>query len=69
MCGQIRDKILEGEYYFILFFDDYTIMTWVSFLKQKSKAFEKFKAFITLIENETNFKIKCIRSNNGEEFT
>ena len=29
----------------------------------------KFKAFKALVENETNLKIKCLRSDNGGEFT
>ena len=29
----------------------------------------KFKAFKALVENERNQKIKCLRSNNGGEFT
>jgi transposase InsO family protein len=41
-------------------------MTWVCFLKQK---FEKFKAFKAMAKNETNIKIKCLRSDNGGEFT
>jgi transposase InsO family protein len=49
--------------------DDYTRMTCVYFLKEKSEAFEKFKAFKTYVENETNLKIKCLRSDNGGEFT
>jgi transposase InsO family protein len=44
-------------------------MTWVCFLKEKSEAFEKFKAFKELAENETDLKIKCLRSDNGGEFT
>ena len=53
----------------MLFIDDYTRMTWVTFLKEKSEAFEKFKIFKAKVENETNLKIKCIRSDNGGEFT
>ena len=44
-------------------------MTWVTFLKQKSEAFMKFKALKALVENESNHKIKCLRSYNGGEFT
>ena len=29
----------------------------------------KFKVYKALVENETNLKIKCIRSDNGGEFT
>ena len=41
----------------------------VSFLKKKSEAFECFKIYKELVENETDLKIKCLRSYNGEEFT
>ena len=53
----------------MLFIDDFTRMDWVFFLKEKSEAFNKFKVFKTLVENETEAKIKCFRSNNGGEFT
>ena len=49
--------------------DDYTRMTWVAFLKEKSKAFEKIKIFKEMAENESGMKIKCLRIDNGGEFT
>jgi hypothetical protein len=69
LCGPTRTKSLQGESYFMFLIDDYTRMTWVTFLKNKSEAFEKFKAFKALVENETDLKIKCLRSDNGGEFT
>jgi hypothetical protein len=53
----------------MLIINDYTRMTWVYFLKEKSEAFEKFKAFNNSVYNETYLKIKCLRSANGGEFT
>lgn len=50
----------------MLLIDDYSRMTWVTFLKEKFEAFEKFKAFKALVENETSLKIKCLRSDKGE---
>ena len=41
----------------------------MTFLKEKSEAFMKCKAFKALVENERNPKIKCLRSDNGGEFT
>jgi hypothetical protein len=35
------------------------------FLKEKYEAFEKFKSFKALAENETYLKIKCLRSDRG----
>jgi transposase InsO family protein len=49
--------------------DDYTRMTWITFLKEKSEAFEKFKSFKSLVENDIDLKIKCLRSDRGGEFT
>jgi hypothetical protein len=69
LCGPTRTKSLQGESHFMLFIDYFTRMAWVCFLKEKSKAFNKFKYFNTLVENETETKIKCLRSDNGGEFT
>ena len=53
----------------MLFIDDFTRMSWICFLKEKLEAINKFKAFKTLVENERETKIKCLRSDNGGEFT
>jgi hypothetical protein len=45
----------------MLLIDDYTRMTWVTFLKNKFEALDKFKAFKALVEDETEMKIKCLR--------
>ena len=47
------------------------LLEWLGYLfsRKKSKAFNKFKAFNFLVENEIETKIKCLRSNNGGEFT
>ena len=44
-------------------------MRWVTFLKHKLEAFEKFKDFKALVENDIDLKIKGLRSENGDEFT
>ncbi|GKD40377.1 retrovirus-related pol polyprotein from transposon TNT 1-94 [Tanacetum coccineum] len=43
-------------------------MTWVFMMKNKSEAFEKFKHWKILIENQTGRKIKRLRTDNGLEF-
>ena len=65
----MRTKGLEGELYFMLLIDYYTKMTWVCFLKKKIEAFEYFKIYKEMVENEIDLKIKTLRSNNGGEFT
>ena len=69
LCGPSRTKAPSGEYYFMLIIDDFSRMTWVSFLKYKSESLEKFKIFKALAENQIGCKLKCIRSNRGGEFT
>lgn len=69
LCGPMGTKGLDGELYFMLMIDDYTRMTTISFIKKKSEAYEFFKIYKELVENETDLKIKCLRSDNGREFT
>lgn len=38
-------------------------------MKHKDKAFKKFKAFKALVENESERRIKCLKSDRGGEFT
>jgi hypothetical protein len=50
-------------------FDDYTIMTIVFFLNKKSEEFKSFNTYKEMVEIETKLKIKCLRSNDGGEFS
>jgi transposase InsO family protein len=69
IVGPTTTKGLKGEKYFMLLVDDYTIMNVVCFLRNKSEAFENFKVYKEMVENEMDSKIKCLRSDNGGEFT
>jgi transposase InsO family protein len=52
----------------MLIIDDYSRLTWVAFLKEKDEAFEKFKIFKDLTENQTCKRLKEVRSDRGGEF-
>jgi hypothetical protein len=65
LVGPTTTKGLKGERHFMLLVDDYTRMTAVFFLKNKSKSFEKFKIYKEMVENEMDSRIKCFRYNNG----
>ncbi|GLJ40699.1 hypothetical protein SUGI_0840630 [Cryptomeria japonica] len=69
LCGPARTRSFQGDRYFMLIIDDYSRMMWVTFLEEKSEAFEKFKIFREKVETETRLKIKCLRSDHGGEFT
>lgn len=68
LCGPMRKKSPRGEQCFILFIDDFTRMCWISFLKHKYEAFDKFKVFKDLVKNELDLKIKFLISDRGGEF-
>jgi Integrase core domain len=69
ICGSLVPVSHGGNNYFITFIDDYSRKTWVYFLKEKSAAFEVFKSFKNLVENESGYKIKTLRSNRDGEYT
>jgi len=68
LCGPTRKKSPCGEEYYILFIDDLSRMYWICLRKHKDEAFEKFKVFIALVENELDLKIKCLRFDPRGEF-
>jgi transposase InsO family protein len=53
----------------MLLVDYYSRMNVVFFLKNNSEAFENFKVYKEMVENEMDSKIKCLISDNGGEFT
>lgn len=55
--------------YFLTFNDDYSRRTWVYFLKRESEVFDKFKEFKALVEKQSGYHIKSLRSNQGGEYT
>jgi hypothetical protein len=61
LVGPTRTKFLKGERYLMLLVDDYTKMTTVCFLKNKSAAFENFKIYKEIVENEMYSRIKFLR--------
>jgi hypothetical protein len=68
LCGPSRQEGTGKENYFMLIIDDYSRITWVSFLKEKDEAFEKFKKFKSLTKNQTGKRLKEVRSDRGGEF-
>ena len=59
---------LNGCFYFMTFIDDFSRKTWVYLLKHKSEAFEVFKRFKSLAENESGKSVKILRSDRGGEY-
>ena len=62
ICGPIKPESLGGGNYFITFIDDATRFCWIYILKHKSEAFETFKKFKLMVENQFNSKIHALRT-------
>ncbi|CAA0840084.1 Unknown protein [Striga hermonthica] len=60
---------LGGSRYFLTFIDDASRKVLVYSLNTKDQVFEYFKEFHVMVERETRKKLKCLRSNNGGEYT
>lgn len=69
ICGPMKKESLSKSIYFVTFIDDYSRKIFVYFINKKSDMINKFKQFKSLVENQTNQKIKAIRSDNGSEYT
>ncbi|KAK2992531.1 hypothetical protein RJ640_002425 [Escallonia rubra] len=69
VCGPMQTLSNTENMYFILFIDDYTRMTWVYFIRQKSEVFGVFRKFKCLVEKQSGCLIKVLRSDRGNEYT
>jgi transposase InsO family protein len=58
-----------GSSYFVSFIDDFSRKTWIYMLKSNDDVFIVFKQFRDLVEKSTGRSIKCLRTDNGGEFT
>ena len=58
----------KGDINIMLFFDDYSRIMTVIFLKKKSDAFQMFKWHLARVEKETGKSLKCLRSDKGGDF-
>ena len=53
----------------VTFIDDYFMRCWVYPNKKKSNVFPVFKKYKALVELESGKMIKCLRTDNGGEYT
>lgn len=65
----MRTASLGGAKYFLLLIDDFTRKAFVYFLKSKGGAFDKFRVFKVMAENQQSRQIKIFRSDNGGELS
>ncbi|KAG7557329.1 Zinc finger CCHC-type superfamily [Arabidopsis suecica] len=68
LCGPITPSTVARNRYVFVLIDDHSRYMWSILLKEKSEAFEKFKKFKVLVEQETGTSIKTFRTDRGGEF-
>ncbi|KAG7553078.1 Zinc finger CCHC-type superfamily [Arabidopsis thaliana x Arabidopsis arenosa] len=69
VCGPMKTKSLGGASYFVTFIDDHSRKLWVFTMRTKDQVLGYFKQFVALVERQTGKKLKCIRSDNGGEYS
>ncbi|KAI5348415.1 hypothetical protein L3X38_001302 [Prunus dulcis] len=69
ICGPMQITTLAGNRFFLTFIDYHTRICWVFFLKHKSHVFNIFKRFKSMVELQSGYKIKKLRSDRGGEYT
>lgn len=68
MWSPLSIPSLHGHKYFLTVVDDTSIYTWIFLMKYKSEIAPLVKAFVSLVKTQFNKNIKCIRSDNGNDF-
>ena len=66
--GSMSHPARGGFSYFITFTDDFSRYGYIYLIKHKSEALEKFKEFKNEVENQTDKRIKTLRSDQGGEY-
>ncbi|GKB91975.1 putative ribonuclease H-like domain-containing protein, partial [Tanacetum coccineum] len=68
LFGPKNVKNLMKNSYCLVVTDDFSRFSWVFFFATKNETSGILKTFITEIENQLDYKVKVIRSDNGTEF-
>ncbi|KAL0405848.1 UNVERIFIED_CONTAM: Transposon Ty2-GR1 Gag-Pol polyprotein [Sesamum latifolium] len=68
VCGLLSISAIGEFSYFITFTNDRSRYGYVYLMRYKSEAFGRFKEYRLEVENQTNCKIKSLRSDRGGEY-
>jgi hypothetical protein len=68
ICGRMPHQSLGRALYFVTFIDDATRKLWVYPTRTKDRVFTIFKDWLAMVENQTDRKLKSLRSDSGGEY-
>ncbi|KAD4178745.1 hypothetical protein E3N88_27336 [Mikania micrantha] len=68
LWGPARVQSLGGARYFLSLIDGFSRRVWVYLLRSKDEAFDKFKEWKVMVENQSEKRVKRLRTDNGLEF-
>ena len=69
VCGPMHTPSMSGNRYFLTFIDDYSRMCWIYLLRSKADVFFVFKKFKAMVELQSGYSLKRLRTDRGGEFT
>ena len=68
ICGPMPHQSLGGASYFFSFIDDSNRKVWAYVARTKDRVFSIFQEWLAMVENQSDRKLKCLRSDNGREY-
>ena len=68
LISPIKPSTHGNKNYILTVIDDFSRMVFIRLLNEKSEVAEKIKRFVTIKENQTEVKLKRIRSDNDGKF-
>ncbi|KAD4385770.1 hypothetical protein E3N88_25939 [Mikania micrantha] len=68
LFGPVNRKSIARDQYCLVITDEYSIYSWVFFLKEKSETFDCIQVLVTKLESLYKLKIRILRTENGTEF-
>jgi hypothetical protein len=68
VCGLISPNSIGESMYFLTFTDNFNGKTWLYVLKEKKEVLSKFRKFKNLVEKQSEYNLKCLRTNRRGEY-
>ncbi|GMF31059.1 unnamed protein product [Phytophthora lilii] len=69
VMGPLKPKSKEGAQYIVTFIDDFSRFVQVYLIASKNLVFQRLVEFTALVKTQYRQRVKCIRTDNGGEYT